>query len=81
MHLEGVVRNRLAEYGVVVEFRKALIAIDQGANAVTATIATQQPDGTETQETVVVQYLVGCDGAKGTSWNPMLFLFRITCYV
>jgi 2-polyprenyl-6-methoxyphenol hydroxylase-like FAD-dependent oxidoreductase len=67
MVLEKILRTHLAKYGVVIELGKALVAIDQDASAVTATVNTKDSDGSEIQETIVAQYLVGSDGAKGTS--------------
>jgi 2-polyprenyl-6-methoxyphenol hydroxylase-like FAD-dependent oxidoreductase len=69
MVYEEIIRTHLAKYGIVVELGKALIDIDQDANTVTATVAVKQPDGTEKQEMIIAQYLVGSDGAKGTSLN------------
>jgi 2-polyprenyl-6-methoxyphenol hydroxylase-like FAD-dependent oxidoreductase len=69
MLYEEIIRTHLAKYGVVVELGKTLVGIDQDANNVTATVITKQQNETEMQETIVAQYLVGSDGAKGTSWN------------
>ncbi|MFF1611099.1 FAD-dependent monooxygenase [Amycolatopsis sp. NPDC058278] len=53
---EGVLRERLAEFGVRVELATALTGFDQDAEGVTATLSTG--------ETVRAEYLVGADGGK-----------------
>lgn len=55
----------LAKYGVVVELRKNLVAISQDVDTLTATVGFLESGATESQETIVTQYLVGADGAKG----------------
>ncbi|MEU4521065.1 FAD-dependent monooxygenase [Amycolatopsis sp. NPDC024027] len=53
---EGILRDRLAEYGVRVELATALTGFAQDADGVTATLSTG--------ETVRAEYLVGADGGK-----------------
>ncbi|WP_103353177.1 FAD-dependent monooxygenase [Amycolatopsis sp. CA-128772] len=53
---EGILRDRLAEFGVRVELATALTGFDQDADGVTATLSTG--------ETVRAAYLVGADGGK-----------------
>ncbi len=53
---EGILRDRLAEFGVRVELATALTGFDQDADGVTATLSTG--------ETVRAEYLVGADGGK-----------------
>lgn len=58
---EGILRDRLAEFGVHVELGTTLVAFDQDACAVTATL---ERDGA--RETVRAAYLVGADGGRST---------------
>ncbi|WP_329255917.1 FAD-dependent monooxygenase [Actinoallomurus sp. NBC_01490] len=58
---EAILRARLAELGESVRFGSCLTGLDQDADGVTATIAT---DGEE--ETLRAAYLVGCDGGGST---------------
>ncbi len=53
---EGILRDRLAEFGVRVELDTALTGFEQDADGVTATLSTG--------ETVRAAYLVGADGGK-----------------
>ncbi|MDX3190529.1 FAD-dependent monooxygenase [Streptomyces sp. MN03-5084-2B] len=53
---EGILRDRLAEFGVRVELNTALTGFEQDADGVTATLGTG--------ETVRAEYLVGADGGK-----------------
>jgi 2-polyprenyl-6-methoxyphenol hydroxylase-like FAD-dependent oxidoreductase len=53
---EGILRDRLAEFGVRVELATALTGFEQDADGVTATLSTG--------ETVRAAYLVGADGGK-----------------
>jgi 2-polyprenyl-6-methoxyphenol hydroxylase-like FAD-dependent oxidoreductase len=58
---EGILRDRLAELGVAVEFGTALTGFTQDAGGVTAALATS--GGTET---VRADHLVGADGGRST---------------
>jgi 2-polyprenyl-6-methoxyphenol hydroxylase-like FAD-dependent oxidoreductase len=75
--LEEILRKHLAKYGVVVEYGKGLVGIEQTANAVTATV-TRFKDGkpTEDQELITAQYLIGADGAKGVSRKLLGMAFQ-----
>ncbi|NBH12088.1 FAD-dependent monooxygenase [Amycolatopsis sp. SID8362] len=53
---EGILRDRLAEFGVRVELNTALTGFEQDPDGVTATLSTG--------ETVRAAYLVGADGGK-----------------
>ncbi|WP_410569069.1 FAD-dependent monooxygenase [Amycolatopsis sp. cmx-4-61] len=53
---EGILRDRLAEFGVRVELATALTGFEQDADGVTATLSTG--------ETVRAAYLVGADGGR-----------------
>ncbi|WP_410630200.1 FAD-dependent monooxygenase [Amycolatopsis sp. cmx-4-83] len=53
---EGILRDRLAEFGVRVELNTGLTGFEQDADGVTATLSTG--------ETVRAAYLVGADGGK-----------------
>ncbi|WP_206795640.1 FAD-dependent monooxygenase [Amycolatopsis sp. MtRt-6] len=53
---EGILRDRLAEFGVRVELNTALTGFEQDADGVTATLGTG--------ETVRAEYLIGADGGK-----------------
>ncbi|MBE1498622.1 2-polyprenyl-6-methoxyphenol hydroxylase-like FAD-dependent oxidoreductase [Amycolatopsis lexingtonensis] len=53
---EGILRDRLAEFGVHVELNTALTGFEQDPEGVTATLSTG--------ETVRAEYLVGADGGK-----------------
>lgn len=59
--VEEVLRKKLQEYGAAVEFGTELIDFAQNGEGVEATV--QKSDGTEQ---VVCDYLVGCDGGKGS---------------
>ncbi|MGA4789492.1 FAD-dependent monooxygenase [Nocardia sp. AB354] len=58
---ERLLRERLAEFGVRVEFGTALVDFTQDTDAVRAALA--GPGGTEY---VAAQYLIGADGGAGT---------------
>ncbi|KAJ3567824.1 hypothetical protein NP233_g6110 [Leucocoprinus birnbaumii] len=66
--LEGIIIQHLKQYGIVIEYGKALVNIEQNADRVIATVATFS-DGKETdeQEKIQCQYLLGTDGARGVS--------------
>ncbi|MEV6426891.1 FAD-dependent monooxygenase [Nocardia sp. NPDC051463] len=58
---EGILRDRLAEFGVHVELSTTLVSFDQDDAGVTVTLA---HDGAH--ETVRAGYLVGADGGRST---------------
>jgi FAD binding domain len=76
-------RSHLAEFGVTVELSKGLVAIEQNADYVHATVAVHK-SGTpimEQQETIVAKYLLGTDGAKGEGVSSLLSYtrFEVCC--
>ncbi|KXN80953.1 Tetracenomycin polyketide synthesis hydroxylase TcmG [Leucoagaricus sp. SymC.cos] len=75
--LEDVMRQHLKQYGVVVEYGKGLVSIEQDADSVVSTIATFA-NGKETseQEKIRSQYLLGTDGAKGVSRKLLGLTFQ-----
>ncbi|PBK78579.1 hypothetical protein ARMSODRAFT_947517 [Armillaria solidipes] len=75
--LEGVLRDHLAKYGVSVELSKGLVAIKQDATTVTATLAVfRNGVPTDEKEEAVAQYLIGSDGAKGSSRKLLGLTFQ-----
>ncbi|GJJ14506.1 hypothetical protein Clacol_008770 [Clathrus columnatus] len=66
--LEDILRQRLADYGVSVEFGYALADLEQIEDDVIATVAMCK-NGKPTEETkkITAKYVIGADGAKGTS--------------
>ena len=56
---EGILRERLAQFGKAPEFGRALTGFDQDAAGVTARLRTAADE-----ETVRVRYLVGADGGR-----------------
>jgi 2-polyprenyl-6-methoxyphenol hydroxylase-like FAD-dependent oxidoreductase len=66
--LEGVMRTHLTKYGITVELGKCLVALEQDADCVTATITVNESGQDEKRETVNAKYLVGTDGAKGNKF-------------
>lgn len=64
--LEGILRSHLDKHGVAVELSRGLVAIEQFADTLTATIAVHEAgQPTEEQETLTCKYLIGADGARG----------------
>lgn len=57
-HVEGALRDRLAELGGRVEFGMALTGLGQDADGVTVTLGTG--------ERIRARYVVGCDGGRST---------------
>lgn len=78
--LENILRKHLAKYGIIVELRKNLVAISQDADNLTATVTSSAPGSTETRETIIAQYLVGADGARGASPMVSSAYFLYTSY-
>lgn len=77
--LEEIIRDKLAEYGISVELSKALTAIEQkeGDDVVIATVTTcKNGELTEESENVSARYIIGADGAKGTSRKLMGLTFQ-----
>ncbi|MEV6646103.1 FAD-dependent monooxygenase [Amycolatopsis sp. NPDC051371] len=67
---EGILRDRLAEFGVRVELNTALTGFEQDADGVTATLSTG--------ETVRAEYLVGADGGKSVVRKTLGIAFEGT---
>lgn len=59
---EGILRKHLAEYGVVPELATELVSFEQKEDGVTAHLVKHDGDK-DVEDTVVVDYLVGADGA------------------
>lgn len=64
---EGILRSHLHKFGCVVELGTELVGLAQDGDGVTAHLTRRTGQGPQHQ-TVRVQYLVGADGARGTSW-------------
>jgi len=64
--LEAIFRKHLGRYGINVELDKGLVELTQTDDGVTAILAIHQ-NGTPTseRETVLAQYVIGADGARG----------------
>lgn len=75
--LEGVLRKHLAKYGVAVEVGKGLTALRQNDNSVIASITTfVDGNATDEVETATFEYLIGSDGARGTTRKLLNIDFR-----
>jgi len=57
---EHIMGEHLAEYGLAVQWNTELVALDQQADHVTATI--QDPDGSTRK--ITATYVAGCDGSR-----------------
>ena len=64
-------RTHLAKYGITVELGKCLVALEQDADCVTATIAANESVQDEKRETIIAKYLVGADCAKGSIYYDL----------
>jgi hypothetical protein len=53
--LESVMRTHLVKYGITVELGKCLVALEQDADCVTATITANESVQDEKRETVIVK--------------------------
>ncbi|KDR74757.1 hypothetical protein GALMADRAFT_123452 [Galerina marginata CBS 339.88] len=75
--LEEILRKHLGEYGVVVEYGKGLVGIEQTETAIITRVTTFK-DGKPTadQELITAQYLIGADGAKGVSRKLLGLTFQ-----
>ncbi|KAJ3558060.1 hypothetical protein NM688_g1138 [Phlebia brevispora] len=75
--LEAIMRDHLAKYGISVEMSKGLVNVEQDKDGVTATLAVfKNGQSTAVQETVICQYLVGADGAKGVTRKLLGLTFQ-----
>jgi 2-polyprenyl-6-methoxyphenol hydroxylase-like FAD-dependent oxidoreductase len=63
--LESIIRAHLVKYGITVELGKCLVALEQDADSVIATITVNECGQDEKCEIVTAKYIVGSDGAKG----------------
>ncbi|OJT13451.1 Pentachlorophenol 4-monooxygenase [Trametes pubescens] len=63
--IEGIFRDHLAKFGVQVELATELVALEQDAEDVTATLKHTSGTGEETTETFRASYIIGADGARG----------------
>ncbi|HEV7975955.1 FAD-dependent monooxygenase [Amycolatopsis sp.] len=61
---EGILRDRLAEFGVHVELGTELVGFEQDDSGVRATVRRDGVEAGDIKETVVADYLVGADGGR-----------------
>lgn len=80
-HLEGILRSALEKHGCPVELNTELLSFDQNEDSVTAHLAKwvyhhdhhaapddgHEPSLMDREEVATFQYLVGTDGARGTT--------------
>ncbi|KAJ7343471.1 hypothetical protein DFH08DRAFT_962570 [Mycena albidolilacea] len=68
--LEDILRSHLAKHGVSVDVGKALVAIEQDSDSLTATVCIQN-DGKpiDEKETIVGEFLLGADGAQALTFQ------------
>nr|WP_280302699.1 FAD-dependent oxidoreductase [Nocardia abscessus] len=65
--LEGVLRDELASFAVLVEWDTELCSLTTDDDGhITGTVIHRDPDGREIVETVRPSWLVGCDGVRST---------------
>ena len=62
---EGVLRQHLSKFGVQVELGTELVAIEQDAVTVTATVERHRRGGSKETERIQATYVIGGDGGKG----------------
>ncbi|KIJ58096.1 hypothetical protein HYDPIDRAFT_44627 [Hydnomerulius pinastri MD-312] len=72
--LEGILRDRLAEYSCQVEFGMELRSFEQNNERVLATVV-KSVNGAEVTETIEASYLIGADGAKGATRKQLNLSF------
>lgn len=61
---ERILRKHLAEYNIVPELATELVSFEQNGDSVTAHLVKHDDDDNDAvEETVVVDYLIGADGA------------------
>lgn len=70
---EAILRKHLAEYGVIPELATELVGFEQNGESVTAHLVKHNGDK-DVEETVVVDYLVGSDGAHSKRLRILLYL-------
>jgi len=61
---EGILRDRLAEFGVQVELGTELVGFEQDESGVRATVRRDGVEAGGIRETVAADYLVGADGGR-----------------
>nr|VWP02068.1 Flavohemoprotein (EC [Ganoderma boninense] len=66
-HTEAVLRHALGKFGVRVELSTEPVSMEQDADGVTVTLKKTDEVGGETIEKIRVPYVVGSDGARGTT--------------
>lgn len=65
---EGIIREHLKEMGCLVELETELINLEQDDEGVDATLLCPQTEnGTRSETTARFSYVVGADGARGTT--------------
>ena len=64
---EGVCREHLARCGVHVELGTEPISLEQDADGVNVVLKKTTSAGSEINETLRAEYVVGADGARGQS--------------
>jgi 2-polyprenyl-6-methoxyphenol hydroxylase-like FAD-dependent oxidoreductase len=71
--LEEILEQHLQRYGVVIEYGKGLVGIEQNPDSVVSTIAVfSNGQETHVQEKVQSEYLLGTDGARGMPFDSDL---------
>lgn len=63
----AALRKALAQYGVEVELGTEIESLTQDDSSVTVTLLKMTAEGAKVHETTEVSYVIGTDGAKGTS--------------
>ena len=70
---EAILKKHLAEYGIIPELATELVNFEQNGDSVTAHLIKHDGDK-DVEETVVVNYLVGADGAHSKRLVLLLYL-------
>jgi NADPH-dependent dioxygenase len=70
--VEEILRHRLSGHGIEVEWGCELVDLDPGTDRVSATINRTRD---QTQETIVADWLIGCDGHRSTVREKLGFDF------
>ncbi len=71
---ERILRKHLAEYNIVPELATELVSFEQNGDSVTAHLVKHDDDDDDVEETVVVDYLIGADGAHSKRLPSPLYL-------
>lgn len=72
----AALRKHLATYGVQVELGVEITAFTQDASSVTAQLLKTSRDGQKKEETLVVDYVLGMDGARGSCAADFVFHYE-----